>query len=87
MKSFCARRDANIEVKHSGLRCSMFGVRCSMFKTAIVIFLATLLSSARAEGPSLNATSAVDRAVARGINFLLTKQDDDGAIGKVDRKS
>ncbi|MCX7008801.1 MAG: hypothetical protein NTY53_16410, partial [Kiritimatiellaeota bacterium] len=43
--------------------------------------------SARAEGPSLAATSAVDRAVVRGVNFLLTKQDDDGAIGKIDRKS
>ena len=38
---------------------------------------------ARAEGPA--GTSAVDRAVVRGVNFLLTKQDDDGAIGKFDR--
>ena len=60
-----------------------------MFKkiATVILFSSVLAMAARAEGPSLNATSAVDRAVARGINYLLTKQDDDGAIGKIDRKS
>jgi len=31
--------------------------------------------------------AAVDRAVRRGTEYLLSRQDDDGAIGKVDRKS
>jgi hypothetical protein len=54
------------------------------------LFLCVALAvglSARAEGPGLSATSAVDRAVVRGISFLMSKQDDDGAIGKMDRKS
>jgi hypothetical protein len=57
------------------------------FLTCCLLIVQISLPSLHAEGPSFNATSAVDRAVARGINFLLTKQDDDGAIGKIDRKS
>ena len=56
-----------------------------MFKTIIIVLLTACV--VRAAGPSLTATSAVDRAVARGISYLLTKQDDDGTIGKIDRRS
>ena len=56
-----------------------------MFKTIFASLLAATTLVAHAAGPS--GTSAVDRAVVRGVNFLMTKQDDDGAIGKIERKN
>lgn len=55
---------------------------------ALVITIAVSVAGpSRAEDQPSQGKSPIDEAVARGIAYLLTKQDDDGAIGRQERRN